>query len=236
MRTLIVGNLIMLLIGGVAWAGCPDADGPFSTMAGTLLPGRVSEAWCPPAGAPGQPGNTEDAMSWDAGAGTLGDQWRVYGMQISAAGAVETGSDMDEDGNGWIAYSTDYDNGQFWLSKDHLWGDGINDLTGPLLNYNVQTQITYVMGTPVGATSNVYFTGTFDDCPEYQGCVIQYTIANAILVWRSDSGYPMPADYPGFLCGATDGELFDACCITCMIDCVIPTESGTWGALKTMYR
>ena len=51
--------ILLLSMATAAWAVCPNAVGTFSYLNGTLLGGRVSEAWCN--GAAGQPGNTEDA-------------------------------------------------------------------------------------------------------------------------------------------------------------------------------
>lgn len=60
-------------------AQCPDATGIWSTTTGTMLGGRASEAWCTLADG-GVPGNTQNAMSWDAV--NLGTQWRAWGMAI----------------------------------------------------------------------------------------------------------------------------------------------------------
>jgi hypothetical protein len=76
---------------------------------------------------------------------------------------------------------------------------------------NVGTRVSYSGGQPVGATSNIFFTGVFDGCPEQ---TLEYVITNAMLVWRSDSGAPRPDNFPDLLCGANGGELFEVCCIT----------------------
>ena len=228
----LVTVLILLLVAQSAPAVCPDTVGMFSsTGGGALLPGRVSEGWC--GGYPGQPGNLENALSWNGS--TLGTQWRVWGMGIDAAGAILLHDGVNPStGNGTRTYQTAYDGGQYWLSGTGPWGDGVNDLTGDLTSYLVVTTITYVANNPVGATSNVSFAGTFGACPAANGCVIEFGIANAMLVWRPGAG-AMPANYPEFLCGTT-GELFDACCITISIDCIVPIESSTWGSLKGLYR
>jgi hypothetical protein len=225
----------LLVVAVPALSQCPHNVGVFSTYAGTLLGGRVSEAWCGIDGTPGpgEPGNTEDTMSWDGA--SLGTQWRVWGMAIDAAGAVLVGSSVDAFGNGWMDYSTNYTGGQFWLAGSGPWGDGVTHLTGPLTGYNVSTRITLVGGQQVGATSNVYFTGSFSNCPAGNNCVIQYTIANAIRVWMTGGG-TMPANYPGFLCGAGSGELFDACCIQTSIQCAVPEDASSWGTIKSLYR
>ena len=213
----------------VVWAQCP-VPGIYRTQTMTVAPGRASEAWCGGVG-PGVPGNTENAFSWDGT--TLGSQWRAWGMCIDESGASETGRSIDASGNGWIDYETNYLGGEFWLSKDHAWSDGVHDLTGTITYYNVGTRVSYIGGVPVGATSNVFFTGLFDGCP---GHILEYAITNAMLVWRSDSGYPRPDDYPGMLCGANTGELFDVCCVTATIHQYVAAEESSWGAIKELYR
>jgi hypothetical protein len=212
------------------WVQCP-IPGTYSTYTMTLLSGRASEAWCAGLG-PGVPGNTENALSWN---GSMpGSQWKVWGMYIDGDGAQETGRSINEEtGNGWIDYETNYLGGQFWLSKDHTWGDGVHDLTGTLTYYNVGTRVSYIGGEPVGATSNVFFTGIFDGC---SGFILEYVITNAMLVWRSDSGAPRPGNYPDFLCGANGGELFEVCCITATIGESVATEESSWGAIKELYK
>lgn len=221
---------MLILLASSAFATCtsPPKDGKYTTSLGTMLGGRSSEAWCSGAG-PGQPGNTENAMSWDGV--NLGAQWKVYGM--AGEGAVETARYFDAYGNGWIDYATNYLGGNFWLSGTGNWGDGSTDYSGTVLYFNVGARVTYVGGSPVGVTSNILLTGVFDDC---SNCSIEYAISNAILVWQT--GYPtaMPADYPPFLCNASSGELFDACCIVMKIYCnPVSTEQSTWGAIKSLY-
>ena len=220
-----------------AWSQCPDATGLWSTGDGSMLGGRASEAFCGVDGAPlqgGQPGNTQNAMSWDGA--TLGSQWRAWGMAIDANGASLIGSNVDEFGNGTMTYQTFYEGGQFWLAGNHTWGDGINDLTGVLTSFRVVATVNIFGGQPSGVVSNIYFSGIFVDCPEYQDCRIDFTIASAIQVWSSHSGQPMPADYPDLMCGANGGEAFDVCCIQMQIDCAVATQSETWSNIKAMYR
>jgi hypothetical protein len=221
----------VLFIAAAVWAGCPIHPNPgiYTTTNGTILPGRVSEAWCTVA-SPGVPGNTEDAQSWNGAA--LGSQWRVWGQAISAAGAQETGRSIDAYGNGWIDYVTSYVGGQFWLSKSHTWSDGINDLTGTVTYFNVGARVTLMGGQIVGATSNVLLQGYFDDCPV---CTLEYVITNAMLAWMPGWG-TAPANYPAYLCGANMGELFDVCCIRASIYCPVGTEESTWGAIKSLYN
>ncbi|MBD3179938.1 MAG: hypothetical protein GF417_10235 [Candidatus Latescibacteria bacterium] len=227
---------LILFSFSVANAGAP-IDGTYMTMNGTLLPGRVSEAWCSyPTYKAGVPGNMQNAMSWDGS--DLETQWRVWGMAIDQNGAVLNAEDIDGNGDGYREYITHYNGGKFWLSGAHIWGD--EDYYGTLDYYRVTSTMTIQGGQVVGIVSNVYFTGVFDD---YAGCAIDYTIASAIRVWASDSGDPKPADYPPFICSVdqtggygSDGELFDGCCITCNISCETDAEKSSWGAVKSFYR
>ncbi len=109
-------------------------DGVYSTNTGILVGGRVSEAFCAGAG-PGVPGNMQHALSWIGAA--LGTQWKMWGMAIDGAGAVETARFFDAFGNGWIDYITNYTGGQFWLSGAGAWGDGLGDFAGAITYFNV---------------------------------------------------------------------------------------------------
>jgi hypothetical protein len=173
-------------------------------------------------------------MSWD-GVATLGTQWKLWGMSVDATGAVETGRSMDEYGSGYISYTTHYDGGQFWLSKDGNWGDGVTDLTGTLSHYTVITMVTYYFGEMVGATSNITADGIFDNCPMGRS-VLRFIISNASLDWHPSFGTPMPANYPPFLCGAPTGELFFVCCVVIEIGPAVPVDNLSWGAIKSLYR
>jgi hypothetical protein len=197
-----------------------------------MEPGRASEAWCGLDGTPnaGEVGNTENAESWDGA--TLGGEWRLWGMEI-AADAMIIDQSMDVNGNGWITYSTPYDGGLFWLSKDGAWGDGTVDFTGYLTYYDVVATVTYVGWNPVGATSNISAAGYFDTSPEW---VVEFLIANAMMIWHPGRGTTMPGGYPPFLCGAPTGELFDVCCITMSFQPPVGTEQYSWGAVKSLYR
>jgi len=225
---------LFLFFASYAWCDCVRGhwpiEGIYQTTNGTILSGRASEAWCTVA-SPGVPGNTENAMSWNGA--TLGTQWKVWGQAIDATGAVLVGSHVDQYGNGYNDYVTSYVGGQFWLSKNHLWGDGTTDYTGTLTSYNVSARVTLFGGQIVGVTSNVHFTGVFDGCPN---CKLDYVITNAMLAWMPGWGI-QPGNYPPLLCGATLGELYDVCCIRAQISCTpVPVEESTWGTIKVLYR
>ena len=154
LKMLFLAAGIMLLATAVSaqFCGCPDENIPYQrdwmTYDGSLLPGRVSEAWCGTPLNPGVPGNTEYAMSWDGA--SLGQQWRVWGMTIDAAGAGETGREIDVNGSGWIDYVTNYDGGRFWLDGNYFGPPGsVTEFTGNITYYNISTRVTLVYGVVV---------------------------------------------------------------------------------------
>ncbi len=229
MKRLLMAILVVLMASTV-FAQCPDDIGIFSTYDASLLPGRAAEAWC--AGMPMTFGNELNTQSWDGS--EIGSQWRVWGMSVDSVTLIE---DNVVDGNGYMDYQINYAGGEFWLSKDHTWGDGATDLLGTVGMYHTVATFTYAGGNMVGATANISWNGAFSDCPSMNDCVVEFAIANSMLVWNSDSGLPEPVDYPGMLCGSDgDGEVHDQCCITMSLTCAIPTENTSWSGMKALYR
>lgn len=232
---MILAIVMTVSLTGAAFAQthpCEDGlpfEGSWSTTAGTLLEGRISEAWCYSPFFSGVAGNTLNSESWDGG--TLGTQWKIWGMSIDAAGAVETARDVNAAGFGWIDYLTNYEGGRFWLEGGTSWSDG-TDLEGDVDLCSITARVTLVAGSPVGVTSNITIVGIFDIC---QLCSIQI-VGNSTQVWKTGGGV-MPAGYPVFLCGADSGELHYSCCLDASVMCeVTGNEESTWGAIKDMYR
>ncbi len=215
---------------------CPKV-GQYSTYAGTMLPGRASEAWCGLDGTydPGEQGNVENAKSWDSSADSLGSEWKLYGMTIDANSAVEINRSLNEYGTGTVTYRTDYDGGVFWLSRYGAWGDGTADYTGTLTSYAVVTTVSYSYGNLAGATSNINATGIFDDC-RLKDAVVEFIIANAMLVWHPAWGGDPREGYPDYLCTTPLGELFEVCCVTLSFQPAVPVDQMSWGVLKSYYK
>jgi hypothetical protein len=210
--------------------GALPYEGSWSAPNGGVLEGRISEAWCSSSYEPGEPGNTLNAQSWDGAA--LGTQWRFSGMSIDANGAVETASDVNAMGFGWIDYLTSYEGGRFWLSGSEAWSDG-TDLEGDVTLCSVTARVTLVAWQPVMLISNITIVGVFDLCQE---CSIGIA-ANSERVWMTGDPGAMPGSYPPFLCSADSGELHYTCCMDVDIMCsVTGTEESTWGAIKEMHR
>jgi hypothetical protein len=236
-KATIILSAVLFTLSGAALAGCPDVIGIFSTIDGTIDPGRASEGWCGAGGAPvgpGVPGNTINGASWN---GTiLGAQWTIADMSVNATGAVLVSDTVNADGNGQRTYETGYDGGQFWLSGSGPWTTGDVALSGAVQDFLVLTTVTFMGGNPVGQTSNITFTGTFFDCPDFAGCVVDFAIANAVLVWNSNMGGNPPPDYPAFLCDASAGEVFQSNDVMLSIDCAVRSEQASWTYLKGLYR
>lgn len=236
MRTLILG-IILISLSQVALAQCPNAIGQWTTDDATMLPGRATEGWCGADGNPvqgGQPGNTQNAMSWNGS--FVGSEWAAWGMTIDADGAVLVSDTVDGSGNGVRTYSTDYVGGGFWLTKDNTWADGVTDLSGVITSYNVISRLTIQGGAIAGVSSDIIFSGQFSDCPGANNCLIHFEITNASLAWHPGFGGTLPLNYPAILCGAPTGEAFDVPAITGEITCAVPTEDVPWGSLKAMYE
>jgi hypothetical protein len=210
------------------WSSVPDSDPSYQP----ILNGRISEAWCN--GNAGETGNLQNALSWDGNSAELGMEWQFFNMAIDAAGPVVV-FDGVSGGNGIQIIQTAYDGGEFWLAGDGSWTNDNTPLTGSVLDYLVVTTVTYSGGEIVAAVSNITFNGTFDDCPDANGCVIEFAILNAALVWRTGDDFAMPAGYPAFLCGQGDGELHATSDFTMGIHCVVATESVSWTDIKSQY-
>ena len=230
--------VLLSLAAGSALAACPDVLGIWSSNPETnpdypLLNGRVSEAWC--GGVPSVPGNAKNLMSWEGSSMELGLEWKLWDMTIGAGGAVLV-FDGVSGGNGVRIFQTAYDGGLFWLGGEGLWTLGDIELHGDVYDYLEVTTVTYIADEIVAAVSNITFNGVFGDCPEDNACVIEFAIANAALIWRSDWTTPMPTDYPPFLCGATEGELFSTSDITLGINCAVAVEETDWSSVKDLYR
>ncbi|MBD3219931.1 hypothetical protein GF314_01705 [bacterium] len=225
--------VLTLVIAGSALAACPDQVGVWSSVENgsadyPLLNGRMSEAWC--AGTPLTVGNTQNLMSWDGA--ELGTEWHFYGLEATD---IAMSFDGVVDGDGVRIYNSVYENGMFMLGGEGSWTFDDVDLTGAIGDYLVTTTLTYVDGEVVAAVSNIaFYQSAFDECA--QDCFIEFGILNTALVWRTDTATaPMPADYPAFLCGATDGELHNASDITLEIQCEVATETSSWSEIKGLY-
>ncbi|MBN2070118.1 MAG: hypothetical protein JW814_01575 [Candidatus Krumholzibacteriota bacterium] len=233
LKTILLSVLFLAAASHIHAIDCDTypVEGIYSTYTGTLMPGRASEAFCNAPYIGGVPGNTQNAASWNYV--SLGTQWIAWGMAIDEYGAVETGRSIDEFGDGWITYRTCYDGGEFWLSKDHIWGDGATDFTGDIDDYIVEATVILEGGVAVQVYSTVHFTGSFNECPN---AIIDYVLVNVARIWSGDAA-DLPADYPLLLCGAPSGEAYTVCCGTLQISRdIIGIGEDSWGAIKQLHR
>lgn len=223
-----------LLTALVVSAGADPIVGTYSTLAGTILPGRAAES-NPCDGCDGQPGNMIHADSWSGSA--LGTQWRLDCPQIGSAPLLLL--DTVVGGNGQRIYRTDYLGGQLWLSNTGLWAPpGDPNYTTTVNSFTVVTTLQIVGGQIVGVVSNINLAGTFDGS---RTCFAM-AISNAALIGRT----PMaaPAGYPSFEgpgnCSlpGTSGSWWSVSDVTFNIlgSCATPLRPMTWGELKSIYR
>jgi hypothetical protein len=176
--------------------------------------------------------NAFNSASWDGA--TLGTEW-VFTCGISVSQVTQ--NNINGSGNGTIEFTTVYNSGTFWLSKNGPWGDGVNDLTGTINTLTRYTTLQYINWNPVAAVENVNTSGDFDGST----CVLEFIINNNVGLGDTDSHGPLPAGYPAFLdlaCAAnrTDGSWGDVKDIALSIFCPVPVEEATWGHIKALYR
>jgi hypothetical protein len=225
---------ISLLTALVATAVSDPIIGTYSTLAGTILPGRAAES-NPCDGCDGQIGNMIHAESWSGSA--LGTQWRVECPQIGSAPVLLL--DTVVGGNGQRIYRTEYLGGKLWLSNTGSWAPlGDPNYNATLNSFTVITTLQIIGGQIAGAVSNINLSGTFDGS---RTCFAM-AISNAALIGRTPM--PAPASYPGFegpgncsLVG-TSGSWWTVNDVTFNIlgSCATPLRPMTWGQVKSIYR
>jgi hypothetical protein len=159
----------------------------------------------------------------------------MSGMTIDSDGTTEIRDNRDVNGNGDVTYIAYCNDGTFWLSKDELWGDGVNDITGWFTYFKVVATVTYASWNRVGATWNITATGVFENC-RMRYNVMEFALASATEVWHPDDGGSMPSDYPPLLCDASTGEALYLCCVTMSFQPATPVEESSWGVIKGFYR
>ncbi|MCZ6870835.1 MAG: hypothetical protein O7G84_15135 [Gammaproteobacteria bacterium] len=232
MFRLVIGVLFGLLVLPVIPAFAVDpTPGTYTSVSGDVLKGRGSNAR--PAVDVGVD-NVFHAQSWDGAA--LGIQWDfTCGISTSQI----TDNNLDGAGNGEIIFTTEYSGGTFFLSKDGLWGDTVNDLTGTINDLTRVTTLVFVLGVPIAAVENVSTSGLFDD----SDCILAFEINNNVGLGDTDSGTPLPLDYPPFLdtsCGDlpfdSPGSWGDISDIIMLIQCPVPAHETTWGQVKALFE
>ncbi|UCH82944.1 MAG: hypothetical protein JSW50_10765 [Candidatus Latescibacterota bacterium] len=237
---------LMLLSAVVALIVTPAlaVEGPtpatYSTLAGDFSEGHFSESWVDPPYNDGVVHNTIHA--WDNGQGV---EWRVYcPWLLNVTVNFDT---RDQNGNGFVQYETDYSGGTMWLSKWGPWGhapdpDAI-DFTATITMFKVTSTHQYSGGVPVNIVSDILLYGQFDPPVEEQQC-FEYALSNGEITGNTAVGMTLPAGYPPFLdyydCPGgtvTQGAWGDATDISITIygTCTIPTETSTWGKIKSLY-
>lgn len=214
--------------------------GVYKTQFGQMMEGVFSESWVDPPYHEGMVHNTIHA--WD---NMQGVQWEVYCPSIlSVTLLIDT---RDQNGNGFVQYSTNYTGGKLWLSQTGSWAPVQPaplppiDFTATIDVFNVVSTHLYYMGQRVSVDSDIRFAGHFD--PPVEDQCFDYVLSNGAI-----EGYtPMtfPAGYPPFLdyynCpGGTApyGAWGIAHDITLTIygSCSVGTEESSWGKIKALFE
>jgi hypothetical protein len=181
--------------------------------------------------------HTLHAQSYNQGNGALGAQWEVRCPVENAPFGIQ--DNRDGNGTGTVVYTSTFQGGQFELfNTGGPWGDGIANLGTTTMISTVQ----FVNNVPVASVVNANTSGDFGN-----GCALTFSIANGVGVGETTSLNPAitkPADYPTFLDSTCQpaagnqqyGTWGNVITITMRIDCVVPTETSTWGAVKATYR
>ncbi len=215
-------------------------NSPDQVPGGQVLAGRFSEYWA--GGAEGALTNTIDAQSWDGA--QLGTQWKVWCPAIAAAPVMV--SDTRVAGTGDVVYNTIYSGGRFWLSPNGPWSaDNLEDFSGNIQSFTVVSTHQYLAGTRIGVRSNITLVGLFDqEYASWDPRCMDYSIENGSIQGSSPAVKPLdypdfldPAQCPNILTQPGPGAWGTVTQITLVITgCAVPTETATWGSLKSRYE
>jgi hypothetical protein len=175
-------------------------------------------------------------QSYTLPSGPLGVQWEIACAVENAPYVVQ--NNLNAQGTGDIIYTSTFTGGIFtFFAGGWPWGDG----SGTLLTTSLITTVHFVAYSPTGSRVNGTTSGTFDN-----GCYLTFAIANGMGMGETSSGPPnltKPAIYPTFLDGTCNpaqsnqqfGSWGTVTQITLGIQCPVPTEVTTWGAVKARY-
>jgi hypothetical protein len=201
-------------------------------LGGQLLPGRASTSRTGiNSGLP----HVLHSQSWNGS--VLGAQWEMRCPILNVPFTVVDG--RNGFGTGPVTYTSSFQGGEFELfNTGGPWGDGIATLGTTTIISTVQ----FVNNNPVASVVNGQTSGDFGG-----GCTLTFAIANGYGVGETTSLNPAitkPADYPTFLdaaCGPAAGDAqfgtWGAVITgTLQIDCVVPADAASWGAVKSIYR
>lgn len=222
-----------MTLAAVAHAAAP-APGVYNSIdiGGAVQMGRGSQSWALPLNGANGNGDVFNYQSWNGS--VLGAQWILScGLSTTNQTRVDNRNGV---GTGTVVYTTYFSGGSFFLSKNGPWGDGINDLTGVLLNTSATLTIQYVAFNPTARRGDLNTSGYFNG----SHCDLTFYIANTFGGNDTDH-VGFPANYPALLdpnCGPTrtNGNWTDIKDITIQIDCVVPAQPTTWSGVKSLYR
>ncbi|MGH7724623.1 MAG: hypothetical protein ACREOU_04270 [Candidatus Eiseniibacteriota bacterium] len=228
-RGLLFSVVALAALGVSSVAFAVPVPGIYSStdLGGALLTGRASQSWTAPLNAAQGLNDVFNSQSWNGAA--LGTQWAFScGVQPAAQGVVDN---RDGSGTGTVVFTNSFSGGNFYLNPGP-WGDG----TGTLNSTVEIVTVVYVGFVPQASVVNINSSGQFNG----SNCLLTFAIANGNGLGDTDI-LPFPAGFPPLIdtaCAPTRlyGSWGEVRTITMRIDCPVPTNGKTWGALKAIYR
>ncbi|MBK9777906.1 MAG: hypothetical protein IPP62_16375 [bacterium] len=229
LTTATLASLILL----PALAQADPVTGTFTStdLGGQILTGRAS-TWRSGVNS-GLP-HVLHAQSWDGV--TLGTQWDISCATENSAFSMV---DNRVAGNGTVVYTSTFNGGTFnFYAGAWPWGDGTGTLNTTTLISTVQHIMIGNVSTPVASVVNGSTSGEFTN-----GCLLSFAIGNGAGVGETPFA-SIPATYPVFLdgscgpasAGAQYGTWGNVVTLTMHVNCTVPSEQATWGAVKGLYR
>jgi hypothetical protein len=223
-------TVAMALVAVSAWAGAP-VQGTYKEETGDLLIAHYAESFAA-AGEYLTVGNAMNSQSWDGG--TLGTQWWVSCPDIENPPNLVF-DNVNILGNGQQIWQKTFAGGTFFMNgTGEAWDGGDATYTGVVDTYSETVTIIFTGFNRVAATSNVQWSGVFDNYP--LSCISG--IENgADLMGAKPASYPDYVDPDTCDPNRTFGRFGNHTDMTfSIIECAVPTEPSTWGKIKGLYK
>jgi len=230
-RILFLSTCSLLLAPALALAAVNAGTYTTTDLGGQLLTGRAS-TWRTGVNS-GLP-HVLHGQSWNGT--TLGTQWELRCAVENAPFGVQ---DNRVNGTGTVVYTSNFTGGQLELfNTGGAWGFGVANLGTTVVISTVQFVNIAGTSTPVTSVVNANTSGDFGD-----GCTLTFVISNGTGVGETPYA-AKPADYPTFLDATCNpapvnqqfGTWGNTLTSTMRIDCSVPAERSSWGAVKGIYR
>lgn len=182
-------------------------------------------------------GNAINAASWDGA--TLGVQWTI---QCPAIVSTLLLADLVNPitGNGQKLYKKYFTGGTFTLNgTGEAWDGGDAVYTGVVESYSETVSIIYQGFQRINADADITWSGYFEG---YRYPCVQWS-ANGATLDDTSGGATLPPGYPPFVEPATCDptriygiwwQMTDVG--MSIVECTVPVEEQTWGAIKALYE